>query len=62
VNSNGIPQQPPLSKLEKRWATIKGAPRTILLGVAILCIFAIFGQRLWHLQFVQGASAGRAAQ
>ena len=55
MNSNGIPQQPPLSKLEKRWATIKGAPRTILLGVAILCIFAIFGQRLWYLQFVQGA-------
>jgi len=55
VTSNGIPQHPPPSRWEAYWATIKGAPRTILLGLAILCIFAVGGQRLWYLQFVQGA-------
>lgn len=55
MTSNGIPQQPPLSAWEKRWATIKGAPRVILLGLAILCMLAVFGRRLWDLQFVQGA-------
>jgi penicillin-binding protein 2 len=34
--------------------TIKGAPRVVSLGVVILCIFAVFSQRLWHLQFVEG--------
>ncbi|MFQ6101205.1 MAG: penicillin-binding protein 2 [Anaerolineae bacterium] len=43
------------SRWQARWATIKGAPRVIVLGLVILCAFAIFGQRLWHLQFVQGA-------
>ena len=55
MTSNGIPQQPPLSGWETRWLTIKGAPRVIVLGLVILCIFAGFGYRLWNLQFVQGA-------
>ena len=55
MTSNGIPQQPPLSVWETRWATIKGAPRVIVLGLVILCTFAVLGYRLWDLQFVQGA-------
>ena len=55
MTSNGIPQQPPLSGWETRWLTIKGSPRVIVLGLVILCILAVFGYRLWDLQFVQGA-------
>jgi len=55
VTTDGIPQQPPPSQWEARWATIKGSPRVIILTAIILGIFVIFGQRVWYLQFVQGA-------
>jgi len=37
-----------------RWATIKGSPRVLLLGLLILGVLGLFGLRLWSLQFVQG--------
>jgi penicillin-binding protein 2 len=37
-----------------RWAAVRGAPRVVLLGLAILSVLWIFSQRLWHLQFVRG--------
>ncbi|MEA3342376.1 MAG: penicillin-binding protein 2 [Chloroflexota bacterium] len=55
MTTDGIPQQPPPSQWEARWAAIKGSPRIIILTAIILGIFVIFGRRVWHLQFVQGA-------
>jgi penicillin-binding protein 2 len=42
------------SRWQARWAAIRAAPRVVVLGLFILCTFVVFGQRLWHLQFVRG--------
>jgi len=55
VTLNKKPQQIAQSRWQARWATIRQAPRVIVLALVILFAFAIFSQRLWHLQFVQGA-------
>jgi len=55
VTTDGIPEYPPQSEWEARWEAIKRSPRVILLTGLILSIFALFGQRVWNLQFVQGA-------
>lgn len=47
-------QHAPQSAWQARWQAIRTAPRVVLLGLVILSIFALFGQRLWFLQFVQG--------
>ncbi len=50
----GAQQQAPQSRWEARWATIKASPRVVVLGLLILCVFAVFSRRLFHLQFVRG--------
>ena len=55
MTRNGVPQQSAQSKWQARWATIKAAPRVVVLGLVILCSFVIFGWQLWQLQFVRGA-------
>ena len=47
-------QQIPQSRWQARWATIKASPRAVLLGLLILCVFAVFARQLWVLQFVRG--------
>jgi penicillin-binding protein 2 len=54
VNRDQAAQQPPQSKWQARWAAIRAAPRVVVVGLIILCVFAIFGQRLWYLQFTRG--------
>jgi len=55
MTTDGIPQQPPQTILQKRWTAIKESPRVIILAAIILGIFMILGRRVWYLQFVQGA-------
>jgi cell division protein FtsI/penicillin-binding protein 2 len=54
VNRDKAAQQPPQSKWQARWAAIKAAPRVVVVGLIILCVFAVFVQRLWYLQFTRG--------
>ncbi len=37
-----------------QWARVSAAPRVIVLALAVICVFAAFGQRLFYLQFVRG--------
>jgi len=48
------PKQAPQSRWQARWATIRAAPRVVVLGVIILFIFAVFARRLWYFQFARG--------
>lgn len=45
-----------------RWATIRKAPRVLVLGLLILGLFAGFGRQLWYMQFVRGAEYRRRAE
>ncbi len=54
MNQQQIPQPAVQSKWQARWILVRRSPRVIALGLLILCLFAVFGWRLWHLQFVQG--------
>lgn len=48
------PQHTVQSRWQERWIAIRRTPRVVLLGLLILVIFGVFGQRLWHLQVVRG--------
>jgi len=45
-----------------RWATLRGAPRVVALGLLILTVFGAFGLRLWNLQFVEGEDYRKLAE
>jgi len=54
MTADTTPKQAPQSRWQARWAAIRAAPRVVILGLIILCVFAVFARRLWYLQFVRG--------
>jgi len=54
VKRDRTKEQEPQGRWQARWATIRAAPRVVLLGLLILSTFAVFTRRLWELQFTRG--------
>lgn len=54
MRSRGTRKNPPKHRWQAWLTLVMRSPRTVLLGLVVIGIFAGFTLRLWNLQFVQG--------